>query len=62
MRYDRRADLPDVINAAEVAEILRISKWSVYEMTRRGEIPHFSVGRCKRYLLPDVLALAQGKR
>lgn len=49
---------PDIMTAPEVAELLRISLWSVYELSRRDEIPHFRVGRCKRFIRADVLAWA----
>lgn len=48
------------MTAPEVAELLRISLWSVYDMTRRGVIPHFSIGRCKRYLYDEIIEWAKG--
>lgn len=53
--------MSEVLNASEVAGMLRISTWLVYELTRRGELPHFCVGRCKRYIKADVLAWALRK-
>lgn len=52
----------EVLTAQEVADLLRISLWSVYDMTRRGLIPHFCIGRCKRYLKSDVMAWAAGPK
>lgn len=49
-----------IMTAPEVAALLRVSLWSVYEMTRRGQIPHFVVGRCKRYRRDEILDWASG--
>ncbi len=32
----------------EVAEVLKISRWKVYELLRTGELDSFLVGRCRR--------------
>lgn len=51
----------EVMTAAEVAALLRISRWAVYDMTRRGLLPVLRIGRCCRYVRADILAAAQGK-
>lgn len=51
--------MSDVLKADEVAGLLRISTWLVYDLTRRGELPHFCVGRCKRYIKADILEWAK---
>lgn len=51
----------EVLTAAEVASMLRISKWAVYDMTRRGLLPVLRIGRCVRYMRADILAATQGK-
>lgn len=51
----------EVLTAAEVAALLRISRWAVYDMTRRGLLPALRIGRCVRYVRADVLAATQGK-
>jgi len=51
---------PVIMTAPEVAEMLRVSLWSVYDLARRNEIPHFSVGRCKRFIKSEVLDWAKG--
>jgi excisionase family DNA binding protein len=32
----------------EVARVLKISRWKVYELLRSGELESFLVGRCRR--------------
>ena len=46
----RFEDLPDVLTVREVATLLRISRNSVYEALRTGEIP--SVRLRRRYVIP----------
>lgn len=54
------SDNPVILKAPEVAEMLRISLWSVYDLARRKEIPNFSVGRSKRFIKSEVMAWAKG--
>jgi excisionase family DNA binding protein len=35
----------DVLTAHEAAELLRISRWSLYEAANRGEVPHRRIGK-----------------
>ena len=37
---NHRSDI-DVMTAQEVADLLRVSRWSVYEMVKRHDIPFF---------------------
>lgn len=48
----------DVMTAHEVAEYLKISLWSVYDLSRRDEIPYFKIGRCKRFLRSELIEWA----
>jgi excisionase family DNA binding protein len=41
--------LPHLIDAAEVATALGLSKWRVYELAREGVIPHVRIGRSMRF-------------
>ena len=38
----------DYLTVAEVADILKISRWKVYELIRSRELASFLVGRCRR--------------
>jgi excisionase family DNA binding protein len=42
------ADLPELLRAEEAAAWLGISKGTLYELIRRGDIPHISIGRLVR--------------
>ena len=57
-------DLPDsaVLTVAETSRVLRVSKASVYEGIRRGEIPSLRLGR--RLLVPraGLVRLLHGER
>ena len=43
----------------EVAEILKISKFTVYELIKRGELAAYHVGRKVRVEAPDLEAFKQ---
>ena len=45
---NHRSDI-EVMTAQEVADLLRVSRWSVYEMVKRHDIPFFKVGRSVRF-------------
>lgn len=57
IEYNSRGDI-EVITASDVAEMLKISKWMVYELVRRNEIPHFKVGRSVRFIKGEVVRWA----
>jgi excisionase family DNA binding protein len=44
-----------LLTAREVAEFLAVPESWVREHTRSGSIPHFELGRYRRYRLDDVL-------
>jgi excisionase family DNA binding protein len=48
------ADMPPVLTAAEVAAVLRVSKWSVYQSVKAGEIRAVHVGRTVRIARCEV--------
>lgn len=43
-----------ILTAVEVAIILKVSKWSIYEMVKINQIPHFKVGRNVRFHIDDL--------
>ncbi len=51
--------LVEVMTAAEVALLLRVSRWSIYEMVKMRQIPHFKVGRSVRFRRSDLLEWAK---
>jgi excisionase family DNA binding protein len=50
------AELPDVrfLTVAEVADIMRVSKMTVYRLVHNGELPAVRVGRSFRVTEDDV--------
>jgi excisionase family DNA binding protein len=38
----------DYLTVAEVGDLLKISRWKVYELIRTRELASFLVGRCRR--------------
>ena len=44
----------EALNAMEVAELLNITKNTVYELVKRGEIPAYKVGKKLRIDKSDV--------
>ena len=50
------AELPDVrfLTVAEVAELMRVSKMTVYRLVHGGELPAVRVGRSFRVTEDDV--------
>lgn len=50
------------LTAAEVAEILKISKYTVYEMVKRGDLPAYRIGKKIRIDIKDLERyIQQGK-
>ena len=49
----------DALTAEEVAEMLRVSKNSVYRLAQSGELPSYRVGRKLRFALRDIEAYTQ---
>ena len=47
----------DVMNAAEVADLLHVPKSTVEDWARRGVIPSQKIGRHRRYLRQKIEAL-----
>ena len=45
-----------LLRAEEVAKLLRVSRWRVYELARRGRLPAVRLGRSVRF---DQRALEQ---
>lgn len=50
----------EVMTAKEVAGLLQVSTWSVYELVKCGEIPHFKVGRSVRFVRGEVVGWMLG--
>lgn len=46
----------EILTAAEVALLLRVSRWSIYEMVKMRQIPHFKIGRAVRFRHSEIIA------
>lgn len=57
------ADLPDVrfLTVAEVAELMRVSKMTVYRLVHAGELPAVRFGRSYRVPESAVSAAVQNR-
>jgi len=47
-RYTPLDQLPELLRAEEAARWLDVSRGSIYEMCRRGELPYVRLGRLLR--------------
>jgi excisionase family DNA binding protein len=54
--------LPSLLTIDEVAEILRLSKTSVYRLVERRELPFCRVGRSLRFTRTDLDAYLGARR
>ena len=46
----------EILTVAEAAEFLQISPNKLYELIRRGKLPHFRVGRGIRIFKDELIA------
>lgn len=44
----------EVMTAREVADLLKMTVWTIYELARRGELPARRLGRTCRFLRPRL--------
>jgi excisionase family DNA binding protein len=51
---------PLALSPAEAAEVLRVTRQTVYNLIDRGQLRRFKVGRLTRIPTDDVLALIGG--
>ena len=54
-------ELEASMTVPEVAKLLRMSRQTIYNMTREGKIPFFRVGTKVRFNRADIDALMQTK-
>ena len=45
----------EIMTSAEVAILLRVSRWSVYEMVKMRQIPYFKIGRSVRFRHSELI-------
>jgi excisionase family DNA binding protein len=44
----------DVLTAAEVAELVKVPRSTIYEMARHGRIPAHRIGRAWRFIRQEI--------
>jgi len=54
-------ELETSMTVPEVAKLLRMSRQTIYNMVKSGDIPHFRVGNKVRFNRADLDALMQTK-
>lgn len=56
-----RREYPEVMNVEEVADLLRVSNQTVYNLVKSGQLPGTKVGREWRFIRAQILALVKGE-
>lgn len=56
------SETAEVLNADQVAELLKVGRNSVYEAANRGEIPHRRIGKRLIFSRTAVMQWLQGKQ
>lgn len=51
-----------ILNAEEVASILRVDKLMIYRLANEGRLPSFRVGRFRRFNEDEIYEFARGER
>ena len=54
-------ELEQSLTVPEVAKMFRMSRQTIYNMVKAGDIPHFRVGNKVRFNRADLDALMQSK-
>lgn len=54
-------ELEQSLTVPDVAKLLRMSRQTIYNMVKSGDIPHFRVGNKVRFNRADLDALMQTK-
>lgn len=54
-------ELEASLTVQEVAKLLRMSRQTIYNLTREGAIPHFRIGTKVRFNRADIDVLMQTK-
>lgn len=57
-----KGDYPLILTATELAEILKISKPTAYELMNRTDFPLLKIGRCKRVLRDEFFEWLSSNR
>jgi excisionase family DNA binding protein len=47
---------------AQLAELLQLTEMTIYRMVERGDLPHYKIGRIKRFSTADVEVFLESHR
>ena len=50
-----------ILTVAEIADLLKVSKKTIYKLASHGKIPHKKIGNKIRFLLPEVITWLKGQ-
>lgn len=50
-----------VVNSVEAATMLNVSRWTIYTLTARGELPSFTIGRSRKIRVSDIEAFLRAR-
>lgn len=56
-----KPDYPEVMNVEEVADLLRVSNQTVYNLVKSGKLPATKIGREWRFSRAKILELLEGE-
>jgi len=54
-------EYPEIMNVGEVADLLRVSNQTVYNLVTEGRLPATKIGREWRFSLPRIMELLAGE-
>ncbi|MEW6448744.1 MAG: helix-turn-helix domain-containing protein [Bacillota bacterium] len=57
-----KPEYPEVMNVEEVADLLRVSNQTVYNLVKSGKLPATKIGREWRFSRTRILELLEGER
>lgn len=52
----------ELVRAEEVAEVLGVSRRVVYDLAKKGAIPHYRFGACVRFRVEEILEASRVER
>ena len=55
-------DFPAIMTVNEAAEFLKISRWKLYDLVKKKELPYFPVGSHKRFLTNKLVEWAESRQ
>jgi len=53
------SEVKEFYTVKDLAKLLQVTEMTVYRMIRRGDLPHYKIGRSKRFRHDDVEAFLE---